>query len=176
MQYYASTQNLFDNALGAPLIRTGGAVSASNALVYTLRGSCLQAENRIVTSGGKIPLPATLGNACRRSPQLGLACATPLNNPFLTDVITSPFLLPNGLSVLHTHSELTSIFGSRCAALANVTSAGPLLYQSVLANVYGNTTPVDFVELAGIMDLVYITPTSVGLISTKRILFQVLDD
>ena len=31
---------------------------------------------------------------------------------------------------------------------------------------------MDFVELAGILDIVYITPTSVGLISTKRILFK----
>jgi hypothetical protein len=171
LQYYASTTNLYDNALGAPLIRTGG-VNASNGLVYTLRGACFQLDSLLVTEGGKSPPSSTLGNTCRMAPQLGLRCAMPLNNPFITDVMTSPVLLPDGLSGTHTHAELAAIFDADCPSLANTTSAGPLLYQSILANVYGNTTPVDFVELAGTLDVVYITPTSVGLISTKRILFQ----
>jgi cysteine-rich repeat protein len=167
LQYYASTRNLYDNALGAPLVRYGGALTP-NRMVYTLRGACLQSESRFLTHLGAAPTAATLGNACRRTPQLGLACATPFNNPFITDVVTSPVLLPFGLSATHTHGELTAIFGGTCPPLANVTSAGPLLYQSTLATIYGNTTPVDFVELASTLDLIFVTPTSVGLISTKR--------
>ena len=67
--------------------------------------------------------------------------------------------------------ELTTIFSATCPTIANATAAGPLLYQSVLQSVYGNTTPVDFVELPSTRDVVYVTPTSVGLISTKRIHF-----
>ncbi len=171
LQYYASTTNLYDNALGAPLIRAGG-VNASNQIVYTLRGACLQLDSLLVTEGGKSPPSSTLGNTCRMAPQLGLRCTLPLNNPFITDIMTSPVLPPNGLSATHTHAELAAIFDAGCPSLANTTTAGPLLYQSILANVYGKTTPVDFVELAGTLDLVYVTPTSVGLISTKRILFQ----
>ena len=126
----------------------------------------------MVTSQGKVPLPATLGNLCKRTPQLGVQCTTPLNNPFITDVLTSPVLLPGGLSATHTHSDLSTIFSATCVPLANVTTAGPLLYETTLTNVYGNTTQVDFVELAGTLGIVYVTRTTVGLISTKRILFQ----
>jgi cysteine-rich repeat protein len=167
LQYHANTLNRFDNALGAPLIR----YSQDQQLVYTLRGTCLQAESRLITSDGRSPPTVTLGNACKRAPRLGLECALPFNNPFITDVMTSPVLLPLGLSVHHTHAELTAIFNASCASLANMSNAGPLLYQSILESVYGNTTPVDFVELPRTRDIVYITPTSVGLISTKRILF-----
>jgi hypothetical protein len=43
-----------------------------------------------------------------------------------------------------------------------------MLYKSILQNTYANTTPVDFVPLPGNGDVVYITRTSVGYISTKR--------
>ena len=165
LQFYASTLNLFDNALGAPLIRQ------SQQRVYTLRGACFQMESRVLTADGKTPPTVTLANTCKRVPQQGLACATPLNNAFITDATVSPILLPAGLSANHTHAELSAIFNASCDALSNVSVAGPLLYQLVLASVYGNTTPVDFVELPNTLDILFVSPTSVGLISTKRILF-----
>ena len=67
---------------------------------------------------------------------------------------------------------LNDIYFFQCESLKNQTAAGPILYQSILQSVYSGTIPVDFVELAGILDIIYITPTSVGLISTKRILFK----
>lgn len=168
LQYYAQTLNRFDNALGAPLVR---ASLTDPRRVYTLRGACLSMTHRLVTADGKTPPTVTLGNTCKRGPQLGVDCTTPLNNAFVNDVMSSPSLLPLGLSVNHTHAELTAIFNATCEALVNVTGAGPLLYQSVLASVYGNTTPVDLVELPRTLDVIYITPTSVGLVSTKRIHF-----
>jgi cysteine-rich repeat protein len=168
LQYYANThESLFDNALGAPLTRYG----QRSGLVYTQRGACFQVESRIITAEGKSPPIVTLGNTCKQAPTLGLACATPLNNVFMTDAVVSPVLLPLGLSASHTHQELSTIFGATCPTLPNATVTGPLLYQSVLQSVYGNTTPVDFVELPNTLDVVYVTPTSVGLISTKRIHF-----
>ena len=168
LQYYAQTLNRFDNALGAPLVRTS---LTDPRRVYTLRGACLSIEHRLMTADGKTPPTVTLGNTCKRAPQLGLECTTPLNNAFLNDVLSSSALLPLGLSVNHTHAELTAIFNATCDALPNASSAGPLLYQSVLASVYGNTTPIDLVELPRTLDVLYITPTAVGLVSTKRIHF-----
>ena len=168
LQYYANThESLYDNALGAPLVRYG----LRSGLVYTLRGACFQLESRLLTADGKSPPAVTLGNTCKRAPTLGLACATPLNNAFVTDAVVSPILLPLGLSASHTHQELTAIFSATCPTMPNATVTGPLLYQSVLQSVYGNTTPVDFVELPSTLDVVFVTPTSVGLISTKRIHF-----
>ena len=167
LQYYANTHDsLFDNALGPPLVRYGG-----GDRVYTLRGACFQLESRLITADGKSPPAVTLGNTCKRAPTLGLDCATPLNNAFVTDAVVSPVLLPLGLSATHTHQELTAIFGATCPSMPNATATGPLLYQSVLQSVYGNTTPVDFVELPNTLDVVYVTPTSVGLLSSKRIHF-----
>ena len=181
IEYYSQTAVLMDNALGHPLIRYGSGNNNNNPLVYTLTGSCFQIESNIITADGKMPPVITLGNACKRAPRLGMKCATPLNNPFITDAMTTPILLPDGLSATHTHLELSQIFGSSCADLTTssqnssvqvLVPAGPMLYQSILRSSYANTTPVDFVELPGILDVVYITPTSVGLISTKRILFR----
>ena len=118
-------------------------------------------------------------------PRIGLKCALPLNNPFITDVLTTPILLPDGLSATHTHLELGLIFTATCppqtlfganstannqTATAAAAATGPRLYQSVLRAAYAKTLPVDFVELAGVLDVVYVTPTSVGIISTKRTL------
>ena len=168
IQYYVKTLNRFDNALGAPMVRPS---LVDPRRIYTLRGACLSMEQRLVTADGKTPPIVTLGNTCKRTPQLGLDCTTPFNNAFINDVMSSPSLLPLGLSANHTHAELTAIFNATCEALSNVTSVGPLFYQSVLNSVYGNTTPVDLVELPRTLDVLYITPTAVGLISTKRILF-----
>ena len=169
LEFYSYTTNLMDNALGHPLIRHSG------SLVYTLSGSCFQVESRILTDDGKTPPVITLGNACKQRSS-GSKCNLPFNNPFITDVITTPILLPDGLSASHTHMELSQIFAATCgsdgnnnnASLGVVETQGPRLYQSVLRSVYASTLPVDFVELAGILDIVYVTPTSVGLISTKR--------
>ena len=118
LEYYASTANLMDNALGPQLIRFGGGgLFANNNLVYTLRASCLQLESRIVTSQGKMPPAVTLGNSCKQAPQLGLKCSLPFNNPFITDIMTSPVLLPDGLSVTHTHFELSQIFSAQVNCL-----------------------------------------------------------
>jgi hypothetical protein len=174
VEFYSYSSSLMDNALGHPMRRIFG----SN--VYTLRGTCFQMENRFITSDGKSPPIVTLGNACKRL-QLGVKCALPFNNPFLTDTATTPILLPDGLSVTHTHLELSQIFSATCnaadlfgATAQNGTAlpSGPRLYQSILRSVHANTLPVDFVELGGgIADVVYVTPTTLGLISTKRILF-----
>ena len=180
MEFYSYTTSLMDNALGHPLTRYGG---AGNTLVYTLRGACFQIESRLITEEGKAPPIITLGNACKQVPRIGVKCALPLNNPFLTDIMTTPILLPDGLSATHTHLELSQIFGATAPAsffqqtsqnssaitmMMAAAATGPRLYQSVLRAAYANTLPVDFVELAGVLDVVYVTPTSVGLISTKR--------
>jgi hypothetical protein len=181
MEFYSYSSALMDNALGHPIRRQ------FNNNLYTLRGTCFQMENRVITEDGKAPPIVTLGNACKQSPRLGIKCATPFNNPFITDVMTSPILLPDGLSATHTQMELDQIFSSSCDQAdlftrgenksgATTMPSGPRLYQSVLRSVHANTLPVDFVELAG-GDIVYVTPTTVGLISTKRImLFDYLHD
>jgi hypothetical protein len=179
MEFYSYSSALMENALGHPLRR-----QFKNNL-YTLRGTCFQMENRVITEDGKTPPVVTLGNACKQAPRLGIKCATPFNNPFITDVATSPILLPDGLSATHTQMELEEIFSTTCdqadffaGAQRAPLPSGPRLYQSVLRSVHANTLPVDFVELGGgIADVVYVTPTTVGLISTKRILlFDYLQD
>ncbi len=99
MEFYSYTTALMDNALGHPLTRYGG---GGNSLVYTLRGACFQIESRVLTEEGKAPPVITLGNTCKQAPRIGMKCALPLNNPFLTDVMTTPILLPDGLSATHT--------------------------------------------------------------------------
>ena len=119
LEYYASTTNLMDNALGPQLIRFGGGgLLPSNNLVYTLRASCFQMESRIILSmQGKSPPIVTLGNACKQAPMLGPKCSLPFNNPFITDIMTSPILLPDGLSATHTHLELSQIFSAQVLLL-----------------------------------------------------------
>ena len=153
--------NRMDNAMGPTITRTLG------TQVYTSRGSCFMVQSKILTSKGRTPPAITLGNACRNVPLFGWHCATPLNNPFMTDIISSPYLLPRGLSATHTHTELSAIFSATCESVPNATS-GAMLYQNLLDNTYANTTPIDFTPLSSTGDIVFITSTSVGLISTKR--------
>jgi cysteine-rich repeat protein len=164
---FSSSTNVMNNALGHPMVKYG-----TNNMIYTSLGTCFQAKSNVRTMEGKIPPTFTLGNACKLAPTSGLDCATPLNNPFMTEIMTSPYLLAEGLSVSHTHGELSNIFSGRClqSSFNNgmVNTSGPMLYKSILQSTYANTTPIDFVELPGNMDIVYITSTSVGLISTKR--------
>ena len=171
---YAVSTNIMNNALGHPLVKYG-----SHNMIYTSLGACFQSESNIRTTQGRIPPAVTLGNACKNVPTLGLGCSTPFNNPFMTEIMTTPYLLPEGLSVANTHRDLSLIFSSKCQPLSSsasslhgmVNTSGPMLYKNILQSTYANTTPVDFVEIPGIMDIVYITPTSVGLISTKRFTF-----
>ena len=160
---YDLSINTFDNALGIPIVRT----LANSTSVYTSRGSCFIAESRLLTRKGRTPPTVTLGNACRYYSALGWSCTTPLNNPFMTDIVSSPYLLPQGLSATHTHTELSAIFSSTCPS-ATFNSSGALMYRDILRNTYANTTPVDFVPLPRTHDIIYITPTSIGLITTKR--------
>ena len=171
---YVASTNIMNNAVGHPMVKYG-----SNNMVYTATGTCFQSKSNIITSQGRIPPTVTLGNACRNVPTLGLDCFTPLNNPFITEIMTSPYLLADGLSVSHTHGDLSQIFSSKCRSLSSspsslngmVNASGAMLYKNILQSTYANTTPVDFVEIPAIMDIVYITPTSIGLISTKRFTF-----
>lgn len=158
---FAISTNIMDNAMGPTITKTLG------TQVYTSRGSCFMSQSKIITSKGRTPPTVTLGNACRNVPLFDWRCATPLNNPFMTDVISSPYLLPRGLSSTHTHLELSDIFSATCESAPNATS-GPMMYKNLLDNTYANTTPLDFVPLASTGDIVFITSTSVGLISTKR--------
>jgi cysteine-rich repeat protein len=167
---YAAFTNPMDNAMGHPIVRYGS--SETNKMTYTLNGACFQADNSIYVKGSTPP-SITLGNTCKNTPTLGMGCSTPLNNPFITPVITSPYLLPEGLLTTHTHRDLSLIFSlSRSSTSSNISSSGPMIYKSILQSTYANTTPVDFVELPGIMDIVYITKTSIGLISTKRFILE----
>ena len=158
---FAVGTNIMDNAMGPIITRTLG------TQVYTSRGSCFMAQSKVITSKGRTPPTVTLGNACRNVPLFGWHCATPLNNPFMTDVISSPYLLPRGLSATHTHTELSAIFSATCESVPNATS-GAMMYKNLLDNTNANTTPIDFVPLSSTGDIVFITSTSVGLISTKR--------
>jgi cysteine-rich repeat protein len=171
---YVASTGMMNNALGHPIVKYG-----SKNMVYTSIGTCFQSKSNIITGQGRVPPTATLGNACRNVPSLGLGCFTPLNNPFITEIMTSPYLLADGLSVSHTHNDLSQIFSSKCRPLSAspsslngmVNASGAMLYKNILQSTYANTTPVDFVEIPGVMDIVYITPTSIGLISTKRFTF-----
>ena len=172
---YMAFTNAMDNALGHPIIKynsnAAGPRQSATMMIYESVGACFQAKNNIRTPSSSPPV-ITLGNACKNKEASGVGCSTPLNNPFMNDIMSSPYLLAEGLSVTHTHNDLSQIFSSRCFSNNNggmVNTSGPMLYRSVLESTYANTTPVDFVEIPGIADIVYITPTSVGLISTKRV-------
>jgi cysteine-rich repeat protein len=157
IQYTVSTDDAV-NVLGAPLI----AQSPRSGNKYTLTGNCFTMQqhkwNRMDTIKQPPPMVA-LGNTCGPMPfQPNAAqCSTPLNNPFITDVASSSYLLPLGLSSTHQHQTLLNIF----------TGAHVALYKQILDNTHNGTVPIDFVELPGTLDVVYITRTTIGLISTK---------
>jgi len=168
---YVASTNVMENALGHPIIKYGNSKNSNNndnmMMTYESVGTCFQARNNIRTPSS--PPVISLGNACKNKASLGVGCSTPLNNPFMNDIMSSPYLLAEGLSVTHTHNDLSQIFSSKCTMITMANTSGPMLYKNILESTYANTTPVDFVEIPGIMDIVYITPTSVGLISTKRV-------
>jgi cysteine-rich repeat protein len=153
--------DLMSNALGLTLSRSLGTTT------YVSRAACFYAESTLLTPQKRTPATSFLGSTCRNLAVNGWPCITPLNNPFVTDVMSSPYLLPLGLSSTHTHQDLSLVFNTSSSLYSNI-SAGPLMYKNTLRNAYGNTTPIDFVPLPNTHDIVYITSTSVGLISTKR--------
>lgn len=157
IQYTISTDDAV-NVLGAPLI-TQGQKSGNK---YTLMGNCFTMTPQASSAYVKRPPPmVALGNACGPLPFQSSAapCSTPLNNPFITEVATSSYLLPQGLSSRLQHQSLLSIFNA-----SNLP-----LYRQILDNTHNGTVPIDFVELPGTLDVVYITQTTIGLISTKGI-------
>lgn len=165
IMYMAHTDLLENVYLADPITRLG---SNNNNMVYTLTSNCLESESKVMTVKGKVPPRTTLGSACKNGPSLGMQCALPLNNPFVTDIINSPYLLPEGLSSVLTHHDLMQIFSQQSMQAQNVSISGATLYKQILNNLYGNSTPVDFVEIPNTMDILYVTPISVGLVSTKR--------
>ena len=160
--YAVYTHSLMDNALGYPLQKRYENVA------YTLRGTCFEAEHISVTAASK----RALGNVCSKitATTENLQCMTPFNNPFITDILSSQNLVPEGLVSGNTHWELSQIFANlQCnASTTTPTLSGALYYRKILDSVYGNTLPVDFVENPYTRDIIYITPTTVGLIGTKQ--------
>ena len=156
MHYTVSTDDQ-SNVLGAPLIAQG----KKNR--YTLTGNCFTMQQERLEGNLKRPPPmVALGNACGPMPfqPNSAQCSTPLNNPFTTDVASSSYLLPQGLSSRLQHQSLLNIFNA-----SNLP-----LYRQILDNAHNGTVPIDFVELPGTLDVVYITKTTIGLISTKGII------
>ena len=135
------------NVLGSPL------QFSTDTTTYSLIGNCFTAA----AQSGKSP-SVTLGNTCGLP---GTPCRTPLNNPFITEIASSSYLLPQGLSSSMQHQTLLQIFAEDMP-----------LYQQILDNAHNGTVPIDFVELPGTGDVVYITQTTVGLISLKGIVLM----
>lgn len=168
------------NVLGAPIVTR----SDKSKITYTLVGNCFSATNTVLSNLKMMPPAFTLGNSCGVTTSRVMACATPLNNPFVTEVISSSYLLPNGLSATHEHQELLSIFmngntsgllgrGNTSTGAKNDMFLGGLpLYRQILNNAHKGNVPIDFVEIPHTQDVIYITKTSIGLISTKGIMLM----
>lgn len=115
------------NVLGSPR-RT---LSADRSVTYTLTGPCLSAQSNFMTRAGRTPPSVSLGNVCKLVSDHGWGCSTPLNSPFNTDVVSSPYLLPAGLTSRHTHAQLVSIFSAPLNS--SQPPAGMPLYAQVRA-------------------------------------------
>ena len=152
--HYTVSTNSAANVLGAPLITTVA------QRTYTLTGNCFTSAGVAPPGIAKQPPLVTLGIACGALPASAAECNLPLNNPFITDVAASLYLLPQGLSSQLQHQTLLSVF--------NATQLP--LYRQVLDNTHNGTVPIDMVELSSTGDVLYITGTTVGLISTKGIM------
>ena len=165
VQYYAST-NDDANVLGSPLVLT----SQASKMTYSLTGNCFTALNGGTPLVKLTPPMIALGNTCGLLPftTSSAACSMPLNNPFITEFASSPYLLPQGLSSRLQHQTLLKIFSYN----ASSPSTGLPLYRQILDNTHNGTVPIDFVEMPDTRDIIYITQTSVGLISTKGIVFM----
>jgi hypothetical protein len=157
--HYSVSTDDSANVLGSPL------VTSTPHMLYTLTGNCFTALNTQPSPLlRKMPPMTALGNTCGLLPFRASAapCSQPLNNPFITDVATSSYLLPQGLASRLQHQTLLKIFNA---------SQLPL-YRQILDNTHNGTVPIDFVELGGTRDVVYITQTTIGLISTKGLVFM----
>ena len=120
-EYIVSTDETL-NVLGAPVVTR----SESSQMTYTLIGNCFYAANTVLSTLKMMPPVISLGNSCgaQNLNSKNMPCATPLNNPFITDIVSSSYLLPNGLSATHEHQELLSIFmNGNASALLNSTSS-----------------------------------------------------
>lgn len=170
-----------NNVLGLPYKKQGR--EKLRNMQYTLRGSCFSVQNMIYSPEKNIMPPAvSLGNACPSSDLSLFNCYTPFNNPFITNVVSSPNLIPEGLSIQNTHGELSKIFSETICnnSIQQVSQpvtpsfSGAMFYRDILKEQWLNTLPVDFVPIPTTHDIIYITPTSIGLITTKQsILFDV---
>ena len=159
--YVVSTDAMLA-ALGQPFVRE----SRDGGMTYTGTGNCMVAQDQTTLPGraAQRPPSSSFGAGCPfRS--LGWDCAQPLNLAFSTEITGSSQLLPAGFSVKHTHQDLKDIFEHAQASLQN--SSGALMYQSMLRSAWNNATPVDWVELPVSRDIVYITTTTVGYLSTS---------
>lgn len=183
---YVLHSDIMDNALGFPITRYG--THPISKMKYMLRGACFQSQNLNPGTSSRTPDPISLGNICNNvRTGNALECSAPFNNPFITDIVASPKLLPENLNSMDTHWALKQIFSQVSAtasinATAEVANAVPdegetisnaIFYQNLLKDMYGNSTPVDFVEVPSTQDIIYITPISVGLIGTRQ--FQLFD-
>ena len=169
IQFSVSTDNTA-NVLGSPLVFR----SLAHQMTYSLTGNCFTAQNTVVAPVSKrVPPMTALGNTCGLlpfNPPTSAPCSMPLNNPFITNVASSSYLLPLGLSSKLQHQNLLQIF-------SNDTAGGGLpLYRQILDNMHNGTVPIDFVELPTTLDILYITQTTIGLISTKGIVFMDLSN
>jgi len=174
---YLAHSNIMDNALGFPLTRYGR--HPISRMKYTLRGGCFLSQSLNYGTSSKAPPSIALGNICNNIRDgYELDCATPFNNPFITDVVSSPELLPENLNSSSTHWTLKHIFSqisdqNNASQSNNNGISSAFFYQDILKRIYGNSTPVDFVEIPSTQDIIYITPISIGLIGTKQ--FQLFD-
>ena len=127
-----------------------------------------------------MPPVFALGYSCGPLPFASGKCSTPLNNPFITDIVSSSYLLPSGLSSTHEHQELLEIFmkGNASGLLtasqdANMLILGGLpLYRQILDNTHKGNVPIDFVEMPHTQDVIYITETTIGMINSKGMMLM----
>ena len=162
MKYVVNT-NAMDNVLFVGMQKRYG----TGGSVMSLVSSCLSVQ----PANGAPPF--TFGDVCTLVNNMGWGCATPLRNPFPTDVVASPFMLPNHFSSGLTHYQLQDLFGIENLALVNATGVGgAFLYQQLLDNALSGTLPVDFTQVASTGDIVYITSSSVNVLSTKGMTLQ----
>jgi cysteine-rich repeat protein len=168
-EYVVSTDEKL-NVLGAPLVTR----SEKSKITYTLTGNCFTAANTILSDMKSAPPMFALGYSCGTLPIGKGECSTPLNNPFITDIVSSSYLLPSGLSATHEHNELLAIFtnGNASALLANSTQSGLTLYRQILDNTHRGNVPIDFVEHPLTQDVIYITETTIGLINSKGMMLM----
>ena len=168
-EYIVSTDETL-NVLGHPIITR----SERSKITYTLLGNCFTAANTVLSDMKISPPVFSLGYSCGTLPFGDGKCSTPLNNPFITDVVSSSYLLPNGLSATHEHQQLLEIFtqGNASNFLNSTIIGGLPLYRQILDNTHKGNVPIDFVELPHTQDVIYITETTIGMINSKGMMLM----